>query len=59
MIKLYQFCCSHFCEKARWALEYKRLAYRPVNLVPGLHLRPVRKLAPKSCVPLLVDATTV
>jgi glutathione S-transferase len=59
MIKLYQFPFSHFCEKARWALEYKRLAYRPVNLLPGLHLKPVRKLALKSCVPVLVDGATV
>lgn len=59
MIKLYQFPCSHFCEKARWALEYKRVAYRPVNLVPGFHLKPVRKLTAKSCLPVLVDGTTV
>lgn len=59
MIKLYQFPCSHFCEKARWALEYKRVAYQPVNLLPGFHLKPMRKLAPKSCVPVLVDEETV
>ena len=44
MIKLYQFACSHLCEKARWALEYKRVAYQPVNLLPGLHLKPLRLL---------------
>ena len=59
MIKLYQFPCSHFCEKARWALEYKRVAYQPVNLMPRFHLKPMRKLAPKSCVPVLVDEETV
>jgi glutathione S-transferase len=59
MIKLYQFHCSHFCEKVRWALEYKRVPYQPVNLLPGFHLKPMRKLAPKSCLPVLVDEETV
>jgi len=59
VIKLYQFPSSHFCEKVRWALEYKRVAYRPVNLLPGFHLKPMRKLAPKSCVPVLVDEETI
>jgi glutathione S-transferase len=58
MIKLHQFQCSHFCEKARWALEYKQVPYQPVNLLPGFHLKPMRKLAPKSCVPVLVDEET-
>jgi glutathione S-transferase len=59
MIKLYQFACSHFCEKARWALDYKRVAYQPVNLLPGFHMKPMRKLAARSCLPVLVDDDTV
>src|SRR5689334_25030914 len=59
MLKHYQFTCSHFCEKARRAVEYTRLAYRPVNLLPGFHLKRVRKLARASCVPVLVDGATV
>jgi glutathione S-transferase len=59
MIELYQFPGSHFCEKARWALEYKGVPYRPVNLLPGFHLKPVRALAPRSSLPVLVDGTTV
>jgi glutathione S-transferase len=59
MMKLYQFPFSHFCEKARWALDYKRAAYQTVNLLPGLHLKPIRKLAPKSCLPVLLDGTVV
>jgi glutathione S-transferase len=35
MITLYQFQFSHYCEKARWALDYKGLAYAPKNLLPG------------------------
>lgn len=55
MIKLYQFAFSHFCEKARWALDYKSIPYTPVNLLPGLRIKPIRKLAPKTCMPVLVD----
>ncbi len=59
MMQLYQFPFSHFCEKARWALAYKGIAYRRVNLLPGFHVKPVRRLAPQTCVPVLVDEGTV
>jgi glutathione S-transferase len=59
MIQLYQFPFSHFCEKARWALDYKSIAYRAVNFLPGFHMRAMRKLAPKTCVPVLRDGGTV
>ena len=55
MIKLYQFPISHFCEKARWALDYKGLDYEVKNLLPGLHSRTTMKLAKHSSVPILVD----
>lgn len=58
MTTLYQFSFSHFCEKARWALDYKERAYTTRNLLPGPHLAATRKLAPKTCVPILVDAGT-
>ena len=59
MIELYQFPFSPFCEKARWALEYKRITYRAVNLLPGFHFRRVGKLASKTCVPVLRDGEAV
>lgn len=59
MITLYQFQFSHYCEKARWALDYKGLPYAPANLLPGLHEKVARKRAPKSCLPILVDDETV
>ncbi len=59
MLTLYQFPFSHYCEKARWALDYKGIAYTPRNLLPGPHLRVTRKLAPRSSVPILVDGDTV
>jgi glutathione S-transferase len=55
MIQLFQFPFSHYCEKARWALDYKGIPFQTVNLLPGFHLRTVRKLAPKTSVPLLRD----
>jgi glutathione S-transferase len=58
-MKLYQFPFSHFCEKARWALDHKGMTYETVNLLPGLHLKPVRKLAPRSCVPVLQDGSVI
>lgn len=59
MLTLYQFAISHFCEKARWALDYKGVPYRVVNLVPGPHAAVTRKLAPRTTVPILVDGVTV
>jgi glutathione S-transferase len=59
MLKLYQFTFSHYCEKARWALEYKGIAYQPVNLLPGLHVRTVQRLTPKRGLPVLLDGATV
>jgi glutathione S-transferase len=52
---LYQFPISHYCEKVRWALDYKGLPYTAKNLLPGLHLRKTKKMAPKSYVPILLD----
>lgn len=53
MLKLYQFPISHFCEKARWALEIKELPYRKVNLSLLSHAKKTKKIAPKSTVPIL------
>jgi glutathione S-transferase len=55
MIELYQFAFSHFCGKARWALDFKGLPYATHNLLPGAHKEVARRLAPKSCLPILVD----
>ena len=53
MLKLYQFPVSHYCEKARWALELKELPYRKVNLLPGMHVKKLKKIANNSKVPIL------
>jgi glutathione S-transferase len=53
MMQLYQFAISHFCEKARWALDYKKADYELVNLLPGFHGKTIRRIAPRTSVPVL------
>lgn len=50
---LYQFPISHYCEKIRWALDYKGLAYQAVNVLPGKHIKIIKSIAPRSSVPVL------
>ncbi|HKU38195.1 MAG TPA: glutathione S-transferase family protein [Polyangiales bacterium] len=52
---LYQFPISHYCEKARWVLDYKGLGYRIHNQLPGPHVLPNLRRTGKRTVPLLVD----
>jgi glutathione S-transferase len=52
---LYQFPISHYCEKIRWAMDYKGLDYKLKNLFPGLHLRTTKKIAAKTYLPILID----
>jgi len=53
---LYVFAISHYCEKARWALDYLDIDYRLQHLAPGPHVRFARQrgLAATS-LPILVD----
>ena len=59
MLTLYQFPLSHYCEKVRWALDYKKIPYRSYNLIPGAHLLTTKRLAHKTSVPILVDGKSV
>ncbi|MCK0163405.1 glutathione S-transferase family protein [Marinobacter sp. S6332] len=43
-LRLYQFAISHYCEKIRWALDYKNLNYETINLLPGQHIKTIKKL---------------
>ncbi len=54
MLTLYQFPISHYCEKVRWALDFKRLDYQVKNLLPGLHGLTTKKLSAQTAVPILV-----
>ena len=46
--RLYTFTISHFAEKARWALDYKRIHYQEKRLVPGSHVPIVKRMAPST-----------
>lgn len=50
---LYQFPISHYCEKVRWALDFKGIRYDRVSLIPGLHVKAIRRIAPSTSVPVL------
>ena len=58
-MKLLEFPHSHYCEKARWALDFKRLPFERVALLPGFHMRTVRRYAPKTSVPVLLTDSEV
>ena len=53
MITLYQFPISHYCEKIRWTLDFKKLDHQLINLIPGLHIKQTKKLGLRSAVPIL------
>lgn len=43
-LTLLQFRYSHYNEKVRWALDWKRLPHRRVSLLPGPHVPKIRRL---------------
>jgi glutathione S-transferase len=52
---LYQFPVSHYCEKSRWNLDAKGLPYATRDLLPGVHLLVLKRIARNTTVPVLVD----
>lgn len=54
-MKLLVFPHSHYCEKARWALDYKNIPFQSVAIMPGFHIITVRRYAPGNTVPLLLN----
>jgi glutathione S-transferase len=55
---LITFPLSHFCEKARWALDDAGLGYRELGYAPGVHKHAVRRHGSRT-VPLLVGEQTL
>jgi glutathione S-transferase len=45
---LYIFAISHYCEKARWALDRCGITYQPCFVTPGLNRRIAKKLGASS-----------
>jgi glutathione S-transferase len=58
VLTLHTLAISHYCEKVRWALDFKGVAYREKILVPGFHRLAVRRLSGTSTVPVLVGDDT-
>jgi len=58
-MKLLEFPHSHYCEKARWALDYKGIPFQAVAIMPGYHVITVRKYAPETSVPVLLHDKVV
>jgi len=57
---LHVFAISHYCEKARWALDRLGIEYELRHLAPGAHLQVAQDLgAPASSLPLLLVAGEV
>lgn len=55
MVELLEFTISHYCEKARWGLEYLGVPFRPVVVLPGPHIVTLRRLGlRRTTVPVLV-----
>ncbi len=52
-VVLHQFLSSHFNEKARWALDWKRVPHRRVSYLPGPHLPQIKRMTGQSAVPVL------
>lgn len=51
---LYVFAISHYCEKARWALDYLDVDYDVAHVAPGFHVALAKKLgAARSSLPIL------
>jgi hypothetical protein len=51
---LWQFRYSHYNEKVRWALDFKRIAHERRSLLPGLHIPRVVWMTGQKAVPVLV-----
>lgn len=51
---------SHFCEKARWALDWHGVDYTEIGWPPGLHLLLAKRCGAKgTTLPILLDGETV
>ncbi|AFY66459.1 glutathione S-transferase family protein [Geitlerinema sp. PCC 7407] len=59
MLELYQFEMSHYSEKVRLILDYKGLAYRTVEVTPGLGQFDLYRMSGQRQVPVLKDGTQV
>ena len=58
--KLIVFDLSHFCEKARWVLDWHGITYSEISWAPGLHRVLLKRHGAKgSTLPVLLDGETI
>ena len=58
--RLITFGISHFCEKARWALDWHAIDYKEIGWPPGLHRILAKRCgAQGTTLPILLDGDTV
>lgn len=58
--RLITFGISHYCEKARWALDWHGIAYKEINWPPGVHLLLAKRCGAKqTTLPILLDGPRV
>jgi glutathione S-transferase len=59
MLELYQFEASHYSEKVRLVLDYKKLPYKTIEVTPGLGQIDLYRLSGQRQVPVLKDGDEV
>lgn len=59
MLELYQFELSHYVEKVRLILDYKGLAYRKIEVIPGVGQLELYQMSGQRQVPVLKDGNEV
>jgi len=58
--KFVTFGISHYCEKARWALDWHGIAYDEINWPPGVHIVLAKSCGAKqTSLPILLDGRRV
>ncbi|WP_407523833.1 glutathione S-transferase N-terminal domain-containing protein [Methylobacterium oryzisoli] len=58
-VRLVVFAPSHFCERARWALDHTGVIYREVRWAPGPHALLAKRLGTGTSLPILDTGTDV
>ena len=59
--RFYTFATSHYCEKARWAMDFAEIIYDERPQTPVLHIPNILRISKSknSSVPLLIDGDTM
>jgi glutathione S-transferase len=50
---LHTFACSHYCERARWGLQVKKIEFEEVQHVAGFHKQTIYQMTGSAALPVL------